>query len=599
MASIRRWDRHARTLDRLEALSLLHGQRSARDDKAIRAATRFWLGLQQVLLLTCYFPFTPTLNPKTGTPGNNPMISLRMKLPLGGVATALLPSPAKRLLVTVALLGFGGFTPAAVAEVSLPSVFSDHMVLQRRQANRVWGKAAPGEKVIVTIGAQSHEATAGADGAWQVMLKPMEASSAPVPLVAKGPTNEITIADVLVGEVWVVSGQSNMASGLSQVDGGAAEAQKADHPQIRLLTIPTRGSQTPVWTQPNARWAVCTPQTAGRFSAVGYIFAQQIHEAVGVPVGIICNAWAGSRGEAWIDRKYFEGHENLLPIVARYDGFEKQMKELEAQGQPVPGTLRSDVTGDDRPANAWNGIVASHVGYGIRGVLWYQGEGNAPRGHQYRELFPVLIESWRKEWGQGDFPFYWVNLPGNSTENPALAQNPNPTDSKWAELREAQTMTLAKVKNSAQAVAIDLGGNGDLHPRNKKDIGLRLANIALARDYGMQRPYQSPAYRAMKAASGKITLTFDSPNGRLQTLDGSPLRGFAIAGADKKFVWADAVVNADGTITVSSDKVADPVAVRYAWAENPVCNVYDAARLPLTPFRTDDWPGMTVGVLVH
>jgi sialate O-acetylesterase len=407
------------------------------------------------------------------------------------------------------------------------------------------------------------------------------------------------VDDVLVGEVWVASGQSNMASMLSQVDGGAAEAQKADHPQIRLLTIPSRGSQTPVWTQPNARWAVCTPQTASRFSAVGYIFAQQIHEAVGVPVGIINNAWAGSRAEAWIDRKYFDGHENLLPLVARYDGFEKQMKELEASGQAVPGNLRSDVTGDDRPANAWNGIVASHAGYGICGVLWYQGEGNAPRGHQYRELFPVLIESWRKEWGQGDFPFYWVSLPGNSTENPALARNSEPTDSKWAELREAQFMTLAKVKNSAQAVAIDLGGNGDLHPRNKKDIGLRLAAIALARDYGIQKPYQSPAYRAMQTAGGKITLTFDSPNGKLQTLDGSPLRGFAIAGADKKFVWADAVVNADGTVTVSSDKVPDPVAVRYAWAENPACNVYDSARLPLTPFRTDDWPGITVGVLVH
>lgn len=527
------------------------------------------------------------------------MIPIRMMPFFKASATLRSLSSAKLRLPAAVLLCLGLLAPAAVAEVSLPSVFSDHMVLQRRQANRVWGKAAPAEKVTVTIGTQSHAATAGADGAWQVTLTPMEASSTPATLTAKGAANEVTIADVLVGEVWVASGQSNMASGLSQVDGGAAEAQKADHPQIRLLTIPTRGSQTPIWTQPNVRWVVCTPQTAGRFSAVGYIFAQQIHEAVGVPVGIICNAWAGSRGEAWIDRKYFDGHENLLPLVARYDGFEKQMKELEANGQPVPGNLRSDVTGDDRPANAWNGIVASHAGYGIRGVLWYQGEGNAPRGHQYRELFPVLIESWRKEWGQGDFSFYWVNLPGNSTENPTLARNPEPTDSKWAELREAQTMTLAKVKNGGQAVAIDLGGNGDLHPRNKRDIGLRLAAIALARDYGIQKPYLSPTYRAMKADGNKITLTFESPNGKLQTLDGGPLRGFAIAGADKKFVWADAVVNADGTVTVSSDKVPAPVAVRYAWAENPVCNVYDSARLPLTPFRTDDWPGITVGVLVH
>jgi sialate O-acetylesterase len=432
-----------------------------------------------------------------------------------------------------------------------------------------------------------------------VLLTAMEASSTPAKLVAKGPANEVIFDDVLVGEVWVVSGQSNMASGLSQVDDGAAEAQKADHPQIRLLTIPSKGAQTPIWTQPNARWAVCTPQAASRFSAVGYIFAQQIHEAVGVPVGIINNAWAGSRGEAWVARQYFDGHENLLPIVARYDGFAKELAELEAKGQLVAADqrkaqqLRTDVNGDDRPANAWNGIVASHAGYGIRGVLWYQGEGNTPRGHQYRELLPVLIASWRQEWGQGDFPFYWVNLPGNVNEKPGWP------DSEWAELREAQTMTLAKVKNTGQAVAIDLGGDGNLHPRNKKDIGLRLASIALTRDYGIPRPYQSPTYRAMKAEGKKLTLTFDSPNGKLQTLNGDPLRGFAIAGADKQFVWAEATINPDGSIAVSSDQVPNPVAVRYAWADNPVCNVYDNARLPLTPFRTDDWPGLTVGVLVH
>jgi sialate O-acetylesterase len=541
----------------------------------------------------------PAFRPNSN-PGQPPffMISLITEFRLDDVAVRRPDRLATRHFVAAALLWLGLCAPVAVAEISLPNVFSDHMVLQRRQPNRVWGKASPGEKVVVTIGAQSHEATAGADGAWQVTLEPMEAG-APVRLVAKGPANEVAVADVLVGEVWVVSGQSNMASGLSQVDGGAAEAQKADHPQIRLLTIPSRGSQTPVWTQPNARWVVCSPQTAGRFSAVGYIFAQQIHEAVGVPVGIICNAWAGSRAEAWVDRKYFDGHENLLPMVARYDGFAKELAELEAKGQLAGAdanrarTLRTDVNGDDRPANAWNGIVASHASYGIRGVLWYQGEGNTPRGHQYRELFPVLVESWRKEWGQGDFPFYWVNLPGNVNEKPGWP------DSEWAELREAQTMTLAKVKNGGQAVAIDLGGDGNLHPRNKKDVGLRLASIALARDYGMQRPYQSPAYRAMKADGSKITLSFDSPNGALRTLNGDPIRGFAIAGEDRKFVWADATINRDGTITVSSDQVPNPVAVRYGWADNPVLNVYDNARLPLTPFRTDDWPGITAGVLVH
>jgi sialate O-acetylesterase len=207
-------------------------------------------------------------------------------------------------------------------------------------------------------------------------------------------------------------------------------------------------------------------------------------------------------------------------------------------------------------------------------------------------LFPVLIDSWRREWNQPEMPFYWVNLPGNE------APKPEPGDSQWAELREAQTMTL-KVKNTGQALAIDLGGDGNLHPRNKKDIGLRLAALALARDYGVKTPYLDATYRSMKIDGNKITLTFETPNGKLKTLNGDPMKGFAIAGADKKFVWADATANADGTIAVSSDKVTSPVAVRYAWADNPVCNVYDEAKLPLTPFRTDDWPLSTAGVLVH
>ena len=525
------------------------------------------------------------------------MISVRFES-LSHALHRLVAASYSRLAAS-SLLAIGLFTAPVLAEVTLPNVFSDHMVLQRKQANRVWGKAAPGEKVTVTIGDQSLDATASPDGAWQVTLKPMEAGN-PLKLTAKGASNEVAINDILVGEVWVCSGQSNMAYSLNQADGGNDEAAKADHPQIRLLTIPSRGSQTPIWTQPNARWTVCTPQTARQFSAVGYIFAKTINETVKVPVGIINNAWSGSRAEAWVDRKYFDGHPNLLPIVERFDSFAKELAEIEAKGaqasaaeQRKISTLRTDVNGDDRPANAWNGIVASHADFGIKGVLWYQGEGNTPRAHQYRALFPVLIDSWRKEWKQGDFPFYWVQLPGNG--NP----KPEPGDSQWAELREAQSMTMAKVKNTGQAVAIDLGGNGDLHPRNKIDIGLRLANIALSRDYATPKPYLDPTYKAMKIDGKKITLTFDSPNGKLHTLNNDPLKGFAIAGDDEKFVWADAMANADGSITVSSDKVPNPVAVRYAWADNPVCNVFDDTKLPLTPFRTDDWKGVTDGVLVH
>jgi sialate O-acetylesterase len=503
-------------------------------------------------------------------------------------------------LLTAAWLCVGfATTTVAVAEVSLPNVFSDHMVLQRRQPNKVWGKAAAGEKVSVSIGTQSQAATAGSDGAWQVTLAPLEASNTPLRLVVKGQANQVAVEDVLVGEVWIASGQSNMEYALGSAYDADLELAAANHQGIRFINYPNVGAQAPVWTHANATWVVSTPQSARSFSAVAYVFARQIHESLGVPVGIINNAWGGSRAEAWVPRRYFDNRANLMPIVARYDGFAKDLAALEAKGtlsteeQARVRQLRTDVNGDDRPANAWNGIVASHAGYGIRGVLWYQGEGNAPRAQQHRELFPLLIESWRKEWGQGDFPFYWVQLPGNEK------QKLEPSESAWAELRESQTLTAARVPNTAQVVTIDLGEDGDLHPRSKKDIGLRLARIALARDYGITMPYRSATYRAMRTEGGKAVLDFDNVEGRLRAIDGGALSGFAIAGADRKFVWAEATVNRDNTITVSSDKVSNPVAVRYAWADNPVNNVYDNTRLPLTPFRTDNWPGVTDGVLVH
>ncbi len=501
-------------------------------------------------------------------------------------------SPSHVSLAVAAILSSALLSSSAVADVSLPNIFSDHMILQRRQPNRVWGKASPGEKVVVSIGDQSHAATAGADGAWQVTLAPLETGE-PRKLVAKGQASEVSISDVLVGEVWICAGQSNMEFSLSGAYDSDLETAAANRPEIRTINFPNVGSQTPIWSHQNARWIVCTPQSVRAFTAVGYFFARQIHESLGVPVGLVNNSWAGSRAEAWVPRNYFDGKENLLPIVARYDAFAKELAELEAKGQLSPDEqrharqLRTDVNGDDRPANAYNGIVASHTGYGIRGALWYQGEGNTPRAYQYRELFPLVIESWRKEWGQGDFPFYWVQLPNYQAEKPA------PSDSEWAELREAQTLTLAKLPNTGEAVTIDLGDGANLHPPNKRDVGLRLARWALARDYGFDIAYQSPAYRSMRVDGDKVILTFDHVTGRLRTLTSPIPCGFAIAGKDRKFVWAAATLNRDGTITVSSDKVPSPVAVRYAWADNPACNVYDGAKLPLTPFRTDEWPGLT------
>src|SRR5207249_405027 len=264
-------------------------------------------------------------------------------------------------------------------------------------------------------------------------------------------------------------------------------------------------------------------------------------------------------------------------------------EKAKAEGKNPPGGHPDgQMKGNSRPGNIYNGVLKPSIGYGIRGVIWYQGESNAGRAYQYRDLFPLMIQSWRDEWQIGDFPFYWVQLAD------FRAEKPQPADSDWAELREAQTMTMSRLLNTGEAVIIDLGEARDIHPRNKQDVAKRLARWALARDYGMSNlPYHSPQYKSMEKQGSKIVLSFDHLGGGLYTFDTAKPVGFTIAGSDKKFVWADAKLLGTDKIEVSSDKVTDPVAVRYAWADNPVCNVYSREGLPLTPFRTDNWPGVT------
>jgi len=281
----------------------------------------------------------------------------------------------------------------------------------------------------------------------------------------------------------------------------------------------------------------------------------------------------------------------------RYGVAEARFEELTKKGEANLSEeekkqwmqLKNQMSGNHRPANIYNGVLKSHLGYGIKGAIWYQGESNAGRAYQYRELFPLMIKNWRDEWAQGDFPFYWVQLADFQ------AEKPEPGDSDWAELREAQTMTMAKLPNTGEAVIIDIGEGKDIHPKNKVDVGRRLARWALAKDYGVKIAYHSPQYKSMEKQGNKIVLTFDHLDGKWRPFDVAAPRGFAIAGEDRKFVWADAKILEDGKVEVWSDKVAAPVAVRYGWASNPVVNMFNAAGLPLTPFRTDDWPGMTVG----
>jgi sialate O-acetylesterase len=499
----------------------------------------------------------------------------------------------------------------ALADVKLPAIFGSHMVLQRDQKDRVWGWAEPGEEVTVRIAGQEKSAKADPDGAWQVMLDPMPAGG-PHTMTVQG-KNTVQFDDVLVGEVWICSGQSNMQWPVGATKDADLEIAAAKYPNIRLITVPNRGTQEP---QKDFRghWVLCSPSTVGGFSAVGYLFGRQLHQTLGVPIGLINDAWGGSACEAWIrrdlltaDPKYAAMMQNWAEIEknypkakeeyqAKYAAWRKEADQAKAEQKRPPRPPQNPdamMTGNFRPGNIYNGVLKPTIGYGIRGVIWYQGESNAGRAYQYRDLFPLMIKSWRDEWGQGDFPFYWVQLAD------FMAESPRPRDSGWAELREAQTMTMERLPHTGQAVIIDIGEGKDIHPKNKQDVAQRLARWALAADYGMRIAHQSPTYKSMERQGNKIVLTFDQVGGGLQTFDVNEARGFTIAGSDRKFVPAQARVTGPNergrkTVEVWSDEVSEPVAVRYAWADNPVCNLYSAEGLPATPFRTDDWPGVTI-----
>lgn len=505
------------------------------------------------------------------------------------------------LLIGIASFAF--FSTSSLAEVSTPSIFGDHMVLQRNHANPVWGWADPGERVTVSIAGQEHSARADRNGGWKVTLDPLPAGG-PHRLTIKG-QNTLNYDDVLVGEVWICSGQSNMAWPIQNSYDGDLVALTANHPEIRLISVPQVGTQEPQ-KDFEGEWAHSSPDVVKDFSAVGYRFGLQLHQALGVPVGLIDNAWGGSAAEAWINRDVLREDKRYAELLGRwketeatYDhakemaAYDAEIAKWEREGKQGtrPRAPRNPLVGQHRPGNLFNGVLKPTIGYGIKGVIWYQGESNSGRAYQYRHLFPLMIQHWREEWKQGEFPFYFVQLADFREETP------EPSESAWAELREAQTMTLDTLRNTGQAVIIDVGEGRDIHPRDKHTVANRLARWALAENYGIEVPYQSPRYKSMKVDGSKIAIKFDHVGkSGLYAFDTREPVGFAIAGKDRKFVWASARIVNEDTVEVWSDSVASPVAVRYAWADNPVCNLFSREGLPATPFRTDDWPGVTAGV---
>lgn len=449
----------------------------------------------------------------------------------------------------------------AFAEVTLPSLVSDNMVLQRGVPLTIWGKAAPGENVKVSFVNQKATATTDTQGTWSVKLRPL-AAGGPYDMTISG-NNTITLKNVLIGEVWICSGQSNMAFTVNRVINSTQEIAAADHPNIRLFQVPRIAQQQPV-DDINAQWQVCNPETAASFSAVAYFFGRDLQQQLKVPIGLIDTSWSGTAAEAWTP----------LPAL-----------QTDAAAYQAWLTASSGPASPARAANLYNGMIAPLVKYAIRGAIWYQGEANAPRAYQYRKLLPLMIASWRKAWGN-DFSFYIVQLANY------MARKDEPSESSWAELREAQSMT-ATLPHNGQAVIIDVGEAADIHPRDKQTVGYRLSLLALAKDFGRNLEYSGPAYDHMQVEGNRVRLYFTHNTDGLLARDRKSLRGFAIAGADRKFVWASARIKGN-TVVVYSRHVKAPVAVRYAWADNPQCNLYNGAGLPASPFRTDQWPGLTV-----
>ena len=519
-------------------------------------------------------------------------------------------------LSTPSLLGLVlGAATLAQADVKLPAIFSDHMVLQQKQTNRVWGWDAPGTVVKVEFVGQTVSGTADGEGKWSVKLDPVPANAKPQQLSVAGSSVRV-IQDVLVGEVWLCSGQSNMGFTVNRAHDADLEMLTSKYPRIRLISVPQVGTQE-IQDDFVGQWEACTPETVGSFSAVGFFYGRLLHEMLDVPVGLIDNAWGGSAAEAWVRRDVLEKDKRFADLMAKWkkteaeftpEAFAKLQADhktklaawVEARkvklkaGDMVTGAAprapQNPMTGQHRPGNLYAGVLHPTIGYGIKGAIWYQGESNSGRAYEYAYLFPLMIQHWRDEWKQGDFPFYWVQLADYKPEMP------EPGDSDWAELREAQTKTMSLLKNTGQAVITDLGEANDIHPLNKRDVAERLARWALVKDYGMKLPFRSPELKDAKFEGGKALLTIDHAPAGLRTVDVDEVRGFAICGEDKKWVWAKASImggSKHGTnqIEVSSPVVPKPTAVRYGWADNPVCNVYSFdGGLPLTPFRTDDFP---------
>jgi len=501
---------------------------------------------------------------------------------------------------------------AARANVTPSPLFSDHMVIQQGFAVPVFGTADPGEAVTVSLGTEKQTATAGPDGKWMVKLAIQKAAgldAPPAELTIAG-KNSITVHDVLIGEVWLGSGQSNMEFSVSAkvkafagLTDEAAEIAAANYPKIRMFTVRQVKSATPAATL-SGTWEVCSPQTVPAFSAVGYLFARDLQKEIKQPVGIITSAFGASTAESWISREALSADPALKPMLDNFDGCLAAFKANPAVtiAQLPPGihkpvtingripaataALGNPVPDQHQPTVLFNGMIAPIIPYAIRGALWYQGEsivGGDAGLSIFGHVTNTLVTDWRKRWGEGDFPFYIAQIPGQQN----VSNNPR--------VREQQA-ELLKLPNTGIAVIMDTGEAKNVHPHNKAPLGDRLTKIALANAYDQKIEYSGPVYDSLKVESGAIRLKFTHVGAGLAAKDGD-LKWFQIAGVDQKFVTATAKIDGD-TIVVSSPDVKDPVAVRYGWDNWPAgMNLWNKDGLMASPFRTDTWKYPIEGIV--
>lgn len=458
-----------------------------------------------------------------------------------------------QVLAVVSFVALVVAPSVAQARVTANGMFSDNAVLQQGIKLPIWGTADDGEKVTVSIADQKVETTA-AHGKWRVELAPLKAGG-PHTLVIEGPGDRIEAHNVLIGEVWIAGGQSNMQWEVRQSANAKEEIDSSANPHIRLITIARHGAGEPK-DLVEGKWVECSPKTVGEFSAVAYFFGRALEKQLKVPVGLInCNL-GGTTAERWMSKEALEAETEL-----------KEMKRTQGAN------------------DLYNAMIHPLAGYGIAGAIWYQGESNADRAYLYRTLFPAMIKNWRDEWKQGNFPFLFVQLA------PHKQISKDPQESDWAELREAQLLTTVKSPHTAMAVITDVGDEKDIHPKKKQPVGERLATAARALAYGEKVEYSGPTYDSL-TISGRDAIVHFKHVGAGLIAKGEKLTGFTVAGEDRRFHNADAKIVGD-TVVVSSPDVEKPVAVRFGWANYPVVNLWNKEELPASPFRTDDFPVTT------